>query len=113
MISGGLLITALVMVILLIVKKGKEAFVLKTIQADNAEERLYFVIGSFFVLCTGTVSYTHLDVYKRQIFYRKWKKSICASAFDRTGSRWCSLLWIVRGVSVSHRSDEEVFEEKN
>ena len=53
MISGGLLITALVMVILLIVKKGKEAFVLKTIQADNAEERLYFVIGSFFVLCTG------------------------------------------------------------
>ena len=31
MISGGLLITALVMVILLIVRKGKEAFVLKTI----------------------------------------------------------------------------------
>lgn len=53
MISGGLLITALVMVILLIVRKGKEAFVLKTIQADNAQERLYFVIGSFFVLCTG------------------------------------------------------------
>ena len=41
------------MVILLIVRKGKEAFVLKTIQADNAQERLYFVIGSFFVLCTG------------------------------------------------------------
>ena len=53
MISGGLLITALVMVILLIVRKGKEAFVLKTIQADNKEEQLYFVIGSFFVLCTG------------------------------------------------------------
>lgn len=28
-------------------RKGKEAFVLKTIQADNAQERLYFVIGSF------------------------------------------------------------------
>ena len=52
MISGGLLITALVMVILLIVRKGKEAFVLKTIQADNKEEQLYFCHWKLFVLCT-------------------------------------------------------------
>lgn len=53
MISGGLLIAALVMIVLLITKKIKAVFIEKVRTEDNKMEALYITIGSFFVLCTA------------------------------------------------------------
>ena len=35
----------------------------------------------------GTVSYTHLDVYKRQIYYTGYTKKLCYRCFPKIGSQ--------------------------
>ena len=53
MISAGLLIVALVMLVLMLVKRCKLSLVQKNYTAEDVDEKLYLVIGGFFVLCTG------------------------------------------------------------
>ena len=55
----------------------------------------------------ASVSYTHLDVYKRQDYVDstdEWGREFCAPFLDGPSSRWWSrLLWLPGGIGESGR----------